>query len=820
MGGGNLLTCDHCLRPFEADEAVYLEHKGETRQFCCSGCLGVYSLINDEGLTDFYLNREWDDQGVFIQWEDEALDLSVFDEFIVNEGDTRELRAFVEGIRCASCIWLNEKILGRTPGVIDARINYANNRIILKWDPAAVSFETIFKRVRSIGYEIKLYSESKHFLSLKREKKDLLIRLGTAFFLSSQLMIYSIALYAGYFHGMQSSLQLTFQIIAACLTLPVLVYSGMPIMINACRHLIRFNFNMDSLIFIGSGSAYAYSMYGIFTGGEVYFDTAAMIVTLITLGRYIELSAKHSASETVDRLMGMIPASATLVQLSETDDVLSRTRTSVSLIKPGDFIEVKPGEKIATDGIVHQGESEVDESMITGESDPVHKTAGLKVTGGSINRFGVMVFEATAIGENTVLAGIIRSVEDAQSQRTRIQGFADRVIGYFVPTIILLALGCFAFYINLGWELDQALMTAVSILVIACPCSLGLATPLSLIIFSSQASTKGILIKRVSLAENIVKLKRIFFDKTGTVTRGEQGLVLFESVGNPEEELKAAIMIYSVELLSEHPIAAAICRGLRSQYNQLEPLPINSMVVNPGRGVTAVHNNTAIVIGTHQFLKENGIDDAIPEKLASKIIQHRSKGDTAVFAGWHGSLQLVMILSDLIRPEAENVVQQLKLQGHSVGLISGDNEITTRAVADLCDIDQVYPEMTPEKKSRIISQFQAKKEYSMMVGDGINDAPALTGALVGVAMGRGTDIAIESADAILLKNDLTLIPALIELAGKTRRIIVQNVFWSFFYNVAAIPLAISGLLHPIMAAAAMACSSLFVVVNSLRIKRV
>ncbi len=812
--------CDHCLRSFSPEEAHYLEYKGKTRQFCCSGCLGVFALINDEGLADFYLNREWDEQGAFIQWENEGLDLSVFDESIATEGDISELKAFVGGIRCASCVWLNEKILSKTPGVVEARINYASNRIILRWDSTVVSFATLFMRVRSIGYEIKLYTESEHFLALKREKKDLLIRLGTAFFLSSQLMIYSIALYAGYFHGMQSSLQLLFKIIAACLTFPVLVYSGMPIMLSACRHLGRLNFNMDSLIFIGSGSAYIYSVYGILTGGEVYFDTAAMIVTLITLGRYIELSAKHSASETVDKLIGMIPPSATLIKLTEADEVISRTRTPVGLIKPGNLIEVKPGERIAADGKVYQGESEVDESMITGESDPVHKTVGLKVIGGSINRFGLVVFEVTETGDKTVLAGIIRSVEDAQSQRTHIQGFADHVISRFVPAIILLALGCFTYYLFAGWEVDRALMTAISILVIACPCSLGLATPLSLIIFSSQASAKGILIKRVSVAENIVKLKHVLFDKTGTMTRGKQGLVYFEVVDRGADKLKSAKWVYSVELLSEHPIAAAVCEGLRSQFAGLEPVPVQSTTAIPGRGITAEIEGKSIVIGTRQFLNENGIEFNLSDEISDRVHDHRTKGNTAIFTGWAGRLQSVLILSDQIRPEASTIVQQLQKFRLTVGLISGDNKVTSQAVADLCQIEDVYSEVIPDRKKSIVSEFQLKKEFVMMVGDGINDAPALTSALVGVAMGRGTDIAIESADVILLKNDLNLIPKLIELSRKTRRTIIQNVFWSLFYNVAAIPLAITGLLHPIFAAGAMACSSLFVVVNSLRIRRV
>jgi P-type Cu2+ transporter len=814
-----LLKCDHCLRIFPEDEAHYHEHDGATRTFCCTGCLGVYLLINDEGLTAFYQNREWDDQGAFIQWEDEALDLTVFDETIKLDESTAELNAYVEGIRCAACVWLNEKVLGKTEGVIEARINYANNRIRLRWNPDLVSFDTIFKRVRSIGYEIKLYSESEHFLALKREKSDLLIRLGTAFFLSSQLMIYSIALYAGYFHGMQNSLQLTFQIIAGCLTLPVLVYSGMPIMLSALRHLVRFSFNMDSLILIGSGSAFIYSIYGIISGGEVYFDTAAMIVTLITLGRYIELSAKHSASETVDKLMSMIPPSATLVKLSESGEVVERIRTSVSLLKPGDLIEVKPGEKIAADGRVHQGESEVDESMITGESDPIHKTAGQRVTGGSINRFGIVIFTVTETGDKTILAGIIRSVEDAQGQRTRIQGFADRVIAYFVPTIILLSAACFTFYLYSGWELNRALMTAVSIMVIACPCSLGLATPLSLIIFSSRASTKGILIKRVSLAENVVKLKRVLFDKTGTITQGQQGLVKFETTVPSADPREVAQRIYSVELLSEHPIAAAVCTGLRHEFEDLRPVPVQALSAIPGRGITAEYESSLIVIGTRLFLEENGIADSLSQDFKDLVRENQSKGNTAILAGWDGKLQSVMILSDQIRPEAAAVVRRLKEFKLSVGMLSGDNQITSKAVAEQCDIDDVFAEMIPEKKAAIVSDYQQQKEYVMMVGDGINDAPALTTALVGVAMGRGTDIAMESADAILLKDDLELIPKLIKLSQITRRTIVQNVFWSFFYNVAAIPLAISGILHPIFAAGAMACSSLFVVINSLRIKR-
>lgn len=815
------LTCDHCLLTFSERDALREEVDGNQHVFCCHGCRGVFFLIRSEGLADFYDKRHWDAPGTPAN-PLKKLDLKAFGEDERETDDGREIDIFIDNIRCASCVWLNEKFLLKTEGVTSARINFATHRAKIRWNPSVIGLANILKRIQAIGYTPRPYRESEQYAARRAESRDLLVRFGTAAFLSSQLMIYSIALYAGYFQGIDPKTKIILELIAMALTIPVIAYSGMPFIRNTITGLRHLHFTMDSLISIGAGSAFMYSVYQMFIGGTVYFDTSAMIITLILLGRYIESTAKGKASETIERLSELAPREVRIVQRSqESTKDLSIEETAmipIAALKKGDLVKVMPGERVPSDGRVVYGESEADESILTGESRPARKTSGSEVIGGSVNLFGTFIFEVTRTGKETILAGIIRAVEDAQAGKPRIQILADRIVGYFVPAILLTSLMTIAGYIMRGASLNEALMTGVSVLVIACPCSLGLATPLAVLVFTTMASSRGILIKGGEVIENTSRLDHVVFDKTGTITQGRASLkeiVLLDRSIDRQYLLKVAA---SLENLSEHSIGHAITEACKD-----EVFPVRQFRAIPGRGIEGVVDDVMFCLGNIAFMEDNALT-ALPESYSFSSLQaltlpFEKAGDTVTYMGWKGMLRAVLIVSDCLREESANTVKEILLRGKRVTVISGDNRITTAAIASAAGIEHVVSEMSPEDKRDYIRGLQQSGSRILMVGDGINDAPALTEAFVGLAMGKGTDIAMESADAVLVRSDLTAIAYFMDLSTRAYSVIRQNIFWAFFYNIVAIPLAISGVLHPIIAAGAMAASSLFVVLNSLRIKK-
>jgi Cu2+-exporting ATPase len=812
--------CSHCLLSFPDREAVHDEIDGKGLVFCCNGCRGIYRLIHDEGLEGFYDKRDWDESAAGPSLLANNPDPRLFDALIrdippvADAPLLKEIEIYVGNIRCASCIWLNEKILSRTDGVVYARLNYATHMARIRWNPETTGLDTILARIASIGYLPKPYTESERHKAQSAEAKDLLVRFGTAAFLSSNLMIYSIALYAGYFQGFDKNIKHLFEIISLLLTIPVLFYSGMPFIKSTLRGLRSLHFTMDSLITIGSGSAFIYSIYCLFTGGEVYFDTSAMIITLILLGRYIETTAKGKASMTIQMLSELVPKEARKLRpANQGSNAPDSEMVPVASIKKGDCLLVKPGERIPLDGTVISGESEVDESVITGESRPVVKSAGLTVIGGSMNMFGSVVFEAAGTEKDMLLSKIIQSVSEAQSTKPPIQNTADRAVAVFVPAIIVISFLTLIFYLVRGASLDVALMTSISVLVIACPCSLGLSTPLAVLISSTIASSRGILIKNGEVIENVVKVSGVVFDKTGTITIGKpvlkKTLVLDASLDAEELLMMAA----SLERFSEHSTGNAIMEAAKG----LNTYDVSGFKAVPGKGVEGLLNGLHVFVGNINFMAQRGIQ--VGEDTKESVLAFEAEGYTAVFTGWGDRLRGIFLVADRVRDDAAEAIKTLRRMGLQTTIISGDTVTTTRAIAEAVGIHDVIGGALPQQKRELISDMQKKGGRILMIGDGINDAPALTEAFVGIGMGRGTEIAMESSDAILVRNRLDTVPFFIRLCRKTFRIIKQNIFWAFFYNIAAIPLAISGVLHPIVAAGAMSISSLFVVFNSLRIRK-
>jgi len=799
-------------------DAVREEIDGQAKVFCCQGCSGIYRLIRSEGLEDFYAHRrEWTPGPA----DSRPLDASAFLDGLRPAGNELETDLIIDGIRCASCVWLNEKILLRTRGISYARVNYATHRAKVRWDPAELDIGAILSRIKSVGYTPKPFLPSAYEDEQKRQARDLLIRFGTAAFFSMQLMLFSTALYAGYFQGIDERTKAVFHMISLALTTPVLFYSGWPLIKGSVRGLRNLTFNMDVLIVAGSLSAYGYSIRQMLTGGEVYFDTAAMIITLILLGRYIEAGAKRKASETIGRLMQLSPKEARKLELSPEqaglqDGLLraARQMAPVSSLRPGDLIEVIPGEKLPFDGVVVSGSSETDEAMLTGESRPVPKTEGAQVFGGTLNLYGSIVFRVTRTGKDTVLARIIQTVEDAQSRRAPIQTVADRAVGYFVPAVLFIACATFLTWMYLGAPTSRAMMNAVSVLVIACPCALGLATPLAILIGTSHGASRGILIKGGDVIEKAANVDFVVLDKTGTITEGRPVLSQCFAIGMPDSEVLG--LARALEERSEHAVGRAIVEAARGS----EPYEVSEFSAVPGKGVRGMIRGKPALIGSREFIESGGsserVDALLDKDHVAMINETERSGATIIYLSYDGRIRGIFAVSDRVRKEAAGAVAMLKKAGLGVAMITGDTLNTALAVARTTGVELVKAQISPVMKAEEIQRMKDEGRHVLMVGDGINDAPALVQATVGVAMGRATDIALESADVVIMRPDLRLVADAVTLAKKTFSIIRQNIFWAFFYNIIVIPLAIFGILHPIVAAGAMAFSSLSVVGNSLR----
>ncbi len=782
---------------------------GAVRIFCCAGCLGAYRLVHDEGLGRFYEERRWGEAGT-AALPGAEVDASAFREKVRLAEGAAEIDLVIDGIRCASCVWLNERILQRTPGVAAARVNYATHRARVRFLPAEVSLERILGRIASLGYAPRPWEETSAARARAAEVKDLLVRFGTAAFLSSQLMIYATALYAGYFQGIDAPTRRLMEWVALGLTLPVIAYAGAPFWRAAWSGLRHGRASMDALVVLGSGSAFALSAVQMFRGGEVYFDTAAMIVTLVLLGRLVEARAKRAASEALARLAALVPRDAQVV-----DPDGSRRSAPVASLAPGDRVEIRPGERIPVDGEVEEGESDADEALLTGESRLVAKAPGAQVIGGSVNLHGALVVRVTRTGKDTVLAGIARAVEEAQAAKPRVQALADRAVGVFVPAVLVLAAATVALHLGLGHGPARAVLAGVSTVVIACPCALGLATPLAVLVAAGTGSQRGLLVKSGDVLERAASLTDVVLDKTGTLTRGRPSLVAVAVLDPARSEAEVLGIAAAVERRSEHAYARAIVEAARARAEVREP-EAEGFRALPGRGVAAAVSGERVLLGNAPLLAAEGVE--IEPAAAARALALSEGGRTVIWLALGGRTAALLALADTLRGEAPAAIGALRALGLGAALVTGDDAAPAAPVAAATGISRVECRATPERKRALVEAMQREGRRVLFAGDGVNDAPVLAQADVGVAVARGADVSMESADAVLVRDDLSLLPDLVRLGRRATRVIRQNLFWAFFYNVVSIPLAMAGLLHPIVAAAAMAASSLFVVGNSLRIR--
>jgi len=739
-----------------------------------------------------------------------------------NTKNIERIIAPIEGMTCASCVARVEKSILKVDGVKNVSVNLATEKVMIEFETGKIDLSKIAKTVEDAGYKIDFTSDSK-----KAEKKDNDVtdklretnkKLKNDFILA---LLFSIPIVILNMGAMWISFEDLFSLtlddvnkILLILTTPVIFISGKRFFKIFFSNLKHFSADMNTLVAVGTGSAYLYSTAvtlfpNLFLSANqtshVYFDTAAVIITLILMGKWLEAKAKTKTGSTIKKLLNLKPEFA-LIKKNGVE-----VKVSIDEIKTGDTVLVKPGGKIPADGIVLSGNSVVDESMITGESIPVEKSVGAKVIGGTINKNGYIEFEITAVGDNSLLGQIIRMVEEAQGSKAPIQNLADKVASVFVPVVIVISIVTFIAWTISGSSFNTALINFVAVLIIACPCALGLATPTAIIVGTGKAAQLGILIKDGESLETAHKISTIIFDKTGTLTEGRPVLTRIRTNDISEEELLQYAA--SLEKKSEHPFGESILAA--AQKRNLSLFESELLVNTIGRGILGKVNGSEVAAGNISFMNEHSIKIDSWVNQAEKEI---SRGGTIIFVAIDKKIKGLLKLEDVIRNESKDAVKKLKDMGLKVVMLTGDNQQNAKYIAENAGIDFFEAEILPDEKAKAIKKFQKENEIVAMVGDGINDSPALAQSDIGIALGTGTDIAIESSSIIIIRNDLNALVSAIQLSKKTIKTIKQNLFWAFFYNVICIPLAALGLLNPMFAALAMSLSSVSVVSNSLRIK--
>ncbi len=714
----------------------------------------------------------------------------------------------INGMHCASCSTLITRGLLKVPGVKSATVNYATGRAKVEYDESQASDDALVARIISLGYKASVGFSIEDEKELRRQElSDLSQRLVFGGLLSIPAFILGMFL-------MDFPFRLPILFVLATLVQFVV---GFPFYQGAIAAARNKSASMDTLIAVGTSAAYIYSVGALFgIVPEQYFETSAVLITLVVLGKYLEAMAKGRASDAIRKLLELAPKKATVIRNKQ------ELTIDASQIQIGDIMVIKPGEKIPTDGAVIEGHSSVDESMLTGESMPVEKLKSSRVYGATINGNGFLKAKADKVGEDTALLRIVRLVEEAQSSRAPIQRFADQISGVFVPIVIVLALLSFSvWYFLLGSTFSFALLIGVSVLIIACPCALGLATPTAIMVGSGMGAQRGILFKNAEALENTHKVKAVVFDKTGTLTIGKPAVTEIISIARDFSEKKVLLLAASIEKSSEHPLAGAILAA--AEKEKLHLSPSNKFKAVPGQGVTAMIGGKHISFGNRKMASAAGAK--VSAELSERISSLEEDGKTVMILCSGKTIAGILAVSDPIKENAKATVAELKSLGLTVWLLTGDNERTAKAVARNVGIENVIAEVLPADKANQIKKLQSTGDKVAMVGDGINDAPALAQADLGIAMGSGSDIAIESGDVVLVKSDVSSVPKAIRLGRATMGKIQQGFFWAMVYNVAGIPIA-AGLLYPftgwllspIIAGGAMAMSSVSVVVNALTLR--
>ena len=801
--------CFHCGLPLpEQDYTADID--GQPRHFCCFGCQSVCEAIYAAGMQGFYQRTP---EGILLEPPPPPPeDLGLYDleevqaEFVRETGQEREIHLLVEGIHCAACVWLIEHTLNKLPGVLSARVNLSAKRLLLRWDNQRIKLSEILAALARVGYAATPFDPEAAEGVLKKQTRDLLFRITFAGFTMMNLLWVSIALYAGADQGEYRSL---FHWVGFALATPTLFYSGWPFLKGAWTSLRTGHLGMDLPIALGATVTWAYSSwvtFGDLPDHHVYFDTVVNFIFVILIGRHLEGVSKRHAVAATQRLLDLQPRVALVLQDGEEKTVPIRR------VQVGDRVMIKPGAKIPVDGIVLEGESQVDEAMLSGESTPVGKQPGDRVSAGTVNAEGTLVIEVTGTLANTALGRIIQLVEEAQASKAPIQCTADRIVPWFVLATLSLATATFFIWVQKDFEL--ALMAATSVLIITCPCAFGLATPMAIAVASGQGARHGILVKNGAVLETLSHVDHFVFDKTGTLTLGKMQVTnIFTRDTNQDELLTLAA---AAENLSEHSIGQAIIQAARERNLSYRKLKARGFISKPGLGIRAQVGEHEILIGNTSWLAEHDIaEDA---ELAARARETEEGAVSAIHVAIDGRHAGIIGVADRLRPDALALVESLRRQGISLTLLSGDRKRVVEAVARQLGGMEVIADVLPEDKDKVISRLREQGKTVAMVGDGINDAPALIRADVGIAIGSGTDVSVESADIVLMSDELNKIHLAVALSRRTLRTIRQNIMISFAYNIIMVPLAMSAMITPLIAAISMPISSLLVIGNAARIR--
>lgn len=711
------------------------------------------------------------------------------------------------GMTCAACSTRIEKVLNKQEGVNSATVNLTTESAAIEYNPGLTDPKVLIEKIRNVGYDAKPKAEAAEKRThkekaLQRQKSKLII----SAVLSAPLLITMLV----HLFKMEIPALLMNPWFQFALATPVQFIIGWQFYVGAYKNLKNGGANMDVLVALGTSAAYFYSLYeAIKTIGNdymphLYFETSAILITLILFGKYLEAKAKSQTTNALSSLLNLQAKEARVIRNGE------EIMLPVEEVVVGERLVVKPGEKIPVDGMVVKGRTSVDESMITGESIPIEKELDAMVIGSTINKNGSIEMEATKVGKDTALASIVKVVEEAQGSKAPIQRLADVISGYFVPIVVGIAILTFVVWIAFvePGQFEPALVAAIAVLVIACPCALGLATPTSIMVGTGRAAESGILFKGGEHLEGTHQLNAIVLDKTGTVTKGKPEVTDFSG------DQEALQLLASAEKGSEHPLAGAIVAY--ATENEMDFLEVEEFNAIPGHGIEARILGKQLLVGNRKLMTDHQVDI---ENNEETLVKFETEGKTAMLIAIDGEYRGIVAVADVIKDSAIQAIKELKEQGLEVFMLTGDNERTAHAIAKQVGIDQVIAQVLPEEKADKVKEIQAQGKKVAMVGDGVNDAPALVTADIGIAIGTGTEVAIEAADVTILGGELLLIPKAIRISHATIRNIRQNLFWAFGYNTAGIPVAAVGLLAPWIAGAAMALSSVSVVSNSLRLKR-
>ena len=795
---GNLsmskIKCDHCHLEFSDTVMI---HDSDYR-FCCKGCQGIFHLLRDEGLESFYSKMgETTLAPPTEQFETSTnFDTPAFAERFITKSPEgwSQVSLVIEGIHCAACVWLNEKALHKMPGVLEAHINYTNNKARITWDGETLKLSAIIDMIRAIGYNAFPYDTSLQEVRVNKERKDYYLRMAVATFAVMNIMWVAVAQYAGYFTGITQEIKTILNIAEWVLATPVLFYSGWVFYRGAYYGLKNKAVTMDLLVVTGSSLAYFYSIYiTVFEKGEAYFDSVAMIITFVLFGKFLEVLSRKSAADTLDMMSKHIPSEVSIVEGEITREM------NVNEVKVGDILRIRSGERAAIDGEVISGEGSFDESNLTGESEPIFKRKGESIISGTTSIDALIHYKATKDFANSTLSHLVNLLENAMAKKPNIEQLANRLSQHFSSTILFLSIATFwVWYFGQG-SFDRALMVGISVIIIACPCALALATPVATLVGLGLGAKRGILFKSAAQIETIAKASMVVLDKTGTITQGRPEVVE-EVIVHPFETPH----LYSLVCASKHPISRGVMEYIERQDETMEQGLLQEAQEIHARGIVARVNEMMIAGGNALLMKDMGI--AVDSSSDKSLFYYAVDG--VLVATYH--------LRDLPKEGASESIIALKKFGLRVVMLTGDHEAAAYRVAHDVGIDEVHAHLSPEAKAEFIAQAHNEGQVVVMAGDGVNDLLALARADIGIAMGHGSDIAIEVSDVVLLNDSLVSLVEAFAIGRRTYGLIKQNLWISLVYNSITIPMAMMGYVIPLIAAISMSISSLLVVGNSMR----